>query len=243
VTTVRDPGHPVSNTTITMSDWGERVAVAPPPSPVPIADVAALVHQLSLLEIPGASGYLTYTGPRGYPGPIGRPWGQACKPIVFGFNSSVPSWIYEQAVQVINEARKQGVDVAAENREGRGNPASLYYRDGESPKTVAVVGVFVKSGVPPVMTDGKHLHINLLWDAKLDSDHHNEDLTAVEGDLYTKVLTGHAELVRRSIRELIAMTQGITSTRLSVSGISNVGVTDRFTSEDIAAMLRMSGCG
>lgn len=80
------------------------------------------------------------------------------------------------------------------------------------------------------------------WDARLDRDKRNEDLTDVQGDLWNRVLVGHPELVRRSIRQLIAMTQGISATRLSVSGISDLTTTDRFTQQDVAAMMRMSGC-
>ncbi len=46
VTQVDDPGHPVSIATVTMSDWGERVAVAPPTGAVPFAQVTALTRRV-----------------------------------------------------------------------------------------------------------------------------------------------------------------------------------------------------
>jgi hypothetical protein len=58
-----------------------------------------------------------------------------------------------------------------------------------------------------------------------------------------QVLNGHPDAVRRSIRQLIAMTQGIISTTRHDSGIANGQMVDRFTPGDIAAMKVMSGCG
>ena len=48
--------------------------------------------------------------------------------------------------------------------------------------------------------------------------------------------------MRRSIRQLIAWTQGISRTSLAGSGIYQDTRTDCFTRADLAAMLDLSGC-
>ena len=234
-------GRPKAAVTGTLSDWGERVTVKAPTQPLQLGQLSTLEQQLAGLSIPGAPGYLTFTGSRGDLAPVGRPWGQACKPIRLAAAADVPSWFYAQMATVTDAARKQGVDVVLETRRLSWRPGSLYYRRGQSPVTSAVVAVTIDDGTPPKQSDGQPEHIGLGWDTKLDRDKHNEDLTEVQGTLWMKALAGQFELVRRSIRQLIAWSQGISRTTDAVSGISNT-TTDRFTKDDIAAMLKMSGC-
>jgi hypothetical protein len=157
-------------------------------------------------------------------------------------NSNVPGWIYSQIATVVSQARERGIDVTLETRQFYWVPSSLYYRDGQSAATSVQVAIFADDGAAPTLSNGQPEHIDLGWDAKVDSDGHNEDLTNVQGTLWTQELAGQPESVRRSIRQLIAMTQGIAATSHQVSGISDATTTDRFTSDDLAAMRRMSGC-
>jgi hypothetical protein len=241
-TEVNVRGHPKVYLTATMSHWGEHVAVSAPTGQVAAAQLQTLAQQLGALAITGAPGYFTFTGTHGFPAPIGRPWGQACKPVVFDFAAGVPRSVYDQAASVIRAARKHGIDVTAEDRPRAWVHGALYYRDGQSYKNAATVDVTTSSATPPKLADGKLEHIDLGWGMKVDADESNEDLTQVRGKLWMQTLTGHPELLRRSIRQLIAWTQGISRTTDAVSGISNTTTTDRFTADDIAAMLTMSGC-
>jgi hypothetical protein len=104
------------------------------------------------------------------------------------------------------------------------------------------VGIFASNGLPPVLTNGHLEHIGFGWNARLDRDRHNEDLTTAQGILQMRVVTAHPQVVRRSIRQLIAMTQGIIATTQHGSGIAQGSTTDQSTPADVAAMKRMSGC-
>jgi hypothetical protein len=156
--------------------------------------------------------------------------------------SNVPSWVYSQAVQVVDQARAQGIDITIERRDFYWSPRDLYYAHGQTYKTVAYVHIWADSNAPPILATGRPEHINLGWSARIDADGHNEDLTQVDGMLHMRVLTGHAELVRRSIRSLIALTQGVSSTSDPSSGLADEATVDRFTPGDITAMVRASGC-
>lgn len=235
-------GHAKLYLTMTMSRWGERVAVSRPAGRLAAARIPGLARELGALAISGAPGYFTFTGPQGFPAPVGRPWGQACKPVVFDFAAGVPRSVYDHAVAVVRAARKRGIDVTAEDRPHAWAHHALYYRDGQSAKSAAVVDVTTSGQTPPKLPDGKPELIYLGRDMKVDGDKSNEDLTEVQAKLWLQALTGHPELLRRSIRQLIAWTQGISRTTDAVSGISNTTATDRFTPADIAAMVTMSGC-
>lgn len=242
VTEYSSRGHPKVHMTATMGHWGERVAVSRPLGRLAVTQLQALARQLGGLAIAGASGYFTFTGPLRYPAPVGRPWGQACKPVVLDFGADVTHSIYAQALQVVKAARRQGLDVTAEDRPHAWRHGALFYRPGQSAGSAAIVGVTSSTGTPPKLGGGKLEHIGLGWNMKVDADKQNEDLTAVQAKLWMQTLSGHPELLRRSIRQLIAWTQGIGRTTDGVSGISNTTTTDRFTAADIAAMMRMSGC-
>ncbi len=144
--------------------------------------------------------------------------------------------------RVIGAARAQGLDVAFEDRENRWDPRSLYYATGQTYKTAAFVYILTDDRKPQKLATGKPEHVEFGWDMKLDKNRVNEDLTQVQGRLWMRVVGGNPKLVRRSIRQLIAMTQGIAGTTLGTSGISDPASVDRFTSGDISAMMRMSGC-
>jgi hypothetical protein len=195
------------------------------------------------LPIPGAPGYSTFTGPHGDPLPVGRPWGRPCQPIRFVAAADISGWVYAQMAAVVGEARRDGVDVALEDRQFFWTPSSLYYVDGQSPVSTVPVTVLGDSRPAPQLSNGDPEHIDLGWNTRLDPDGRHEDLTGVQGTLWMQSLNSNAQAVRRAMRQLIAMTQGIISTTRGNSGIENGNGIDEFTPADIAAMKRMSGCG
>jgi hypothetical protein len=226
----------------TMGDWGEHVTVTPPTGQqLSASQVDVLVAELSGFSIPGEPGYFAVDGQHGHPVSVGRPWGESCKPIRFAVERTVPNWVHAQIAAVVAEARKQGIDVTLESRSFKWEHGSLYYRSGQSAATTAQVDI-VATGTTPPKTKGK-LPMDLTWNSKLDGDKRNEDLTSVTAAFSLPVLDGQTATVRRSIRQLIAWTQGISETTDPVSGITLRSFTDRFTPTDVAAMLAMSGCG
>ncbi len=237
---VTQANHKKLQLTATMGDWGEHVRVSPPAGQLSDSQVNELVGQLSSLAIPGHPGYFAVEGMHARPATIGRPWGQACKPVRIAVASSVPGWIYTQIAAVAGQARQQGIDVTVETRKLTWTHGSLYYRDGQTAATSAQIDVNA-TGVTPSTTQAK-LPMQLTWNSKLDSDGTTEDLTSVSASFSLPALKGSTQTVRRSIRQLIAWTQGISETTDPISGITLRSFTDHFTSSDVAAMLAMSGC-
>jgi hypothetical protein len=193
--------------------------------------------------IAGAPGYSTYSGPHGKVLAVGRPWGVACQPVRFTVEAHAPDWIYGQAAAVVAEARQDGIDVTIETRSFMWKPASLYYALGQTPDTTVRVPIFVKDGTPPRRHDGRPEHIGLGWDARLNDGARHEALTDMQGTLYTQSIGNDPLAARRSVRQLIAMTQGIIDAHRSDSAIALDPSIDRFSAADIAAMKLMSGCG
>jgi hypothetical protein len=167
----------------------------------------------------------------------------ACQPVRFTVEAHVPGWIFGQAAAVVAEARQDGIDVTIETRSFMWNPASLYYAPGQTPNTTVRVPIFVKDGTPPRRHDGRREHINLGWDARLNDGGRHEALTHMQGILYTQSIGNDPQTARRSIRQLIAMTQGIIDADRSDSAIAQDTSIDRFSAADIAATKLMSGCG
>jgi hypothetical protein len=225
----------------TMSDWGEHVRVTPPTGRLlTSAQISLLVHELSGLAIPGEPGYFAAAGQHGKPVATGRPWGQTCKPVRLAVAPAVPDWIYTQIAAVAGQARKQGIDVTVENRRLKWSHGSLYYHSGQSPATTAQVDIGA-TGTTPSTSKSKQ-PMRLMWNSRIDADKRHEDLTSVSASFSLPAIHNSPQTVRRSIRQLIAWTQGISETTDPISGITLRSFTDRFTSGDVAAMLAMSGC-
>jgi hypothetical protein len=193
--------------------------------------------------IAGAPGYRTYGGPHGKVLAVGRPWGVACQPVRFTVEAQVPDWIYGQAAAVVAEARRDGIDVTIETRAFRWSPASLYYAPGQTPDTTVRVPIFMEYETPPRRHDGRPQHIGLGWNARLNDGGRHEAVTDMQGILYAQSIGNDPPTARRSIRQLIAMTQGIIEADRSDSAIASDSPIDRFSAADIAAMKLMSGCG
>jgi hypothetical protein len=222
-----------------MGDWGQHVPVKPPTGhQLSSGQITLLTRELSGLAITGEPGYFAIEGQHGNPVATGRPWGQSCKPVRLAVAPAVPNWIYTQIAAVVGEARKQGIDVTVENRQLKWSHGSLYYHAGQSPATTAQVDIGATGMTPTKST----LPMQLIWNSALDADKQHDHLIAVSALFSLPVLHSSAQTVRRSTRQLIAWTQGISETTDPVSGITLRSFTDRFTSGDVAAMLTMSGC-
>lgn len=221
---------------VSFSRWGEAVTVSAPPAAVSIGKLPAV-------ELAGegvaALHYGTFTGSHGDPPPPGRPWvNSQCKPIRLAAGRRVPAWAYQQMARVVDEARTDGIDVTLDSRDGSWNPKSLYYQHGQSPTSAAVVPV----GATDAKPSKTQSHIKIGWDTQLTSHGKNEQFTHVTGQLWLRVIAGQGLSLRRAIRQLIALTEGVSGTNLRGSAIANLSTTDHFTLQDIAAMLQNSGC-
>jgi hypothetical protein len=200
-------------------------------------------HRRPSRPIAGAPGYRTFGGPHGKPLALGRPWGRPCQPIRFTVEEHVPDSVYAEVGAVVAEARRDGIDVTLETRNFAWSPGSLYYAPGQSPATVARVPIFAKDGNPPRLSAGEAEHIGFGWNARVDADGRHEDVTYAQGELWMRAIAGSPQLVRRSIRQLVALTQGIIGTSSAGSGIARNTTVDSFSASDVRAMRLMSGCG
>lgn len=194
------------------------------------------------VAIPGAAGYRTFGGPHGRALAPGRPWGRVCQPVRLAVDAAVPDAVYADVQRVVDEARRGGIDITVETRGFRWTPADLYFPPGATPVEVPRVAVFV-DGMSHRLSNGRLEAIRLGWDADLDADHHHEHLTYADGVVHAPALAADPLAARRSVRQLIALTQGVIDTTASDSGIRSGSSIDRFTASDLAAMKAMSGCG
>jgi hypothetical protein len=209
---------------------------------VGVAGVRAYLAASNARHIAGAAGYITFNGPTGKSFAVGRPFGKACQPIRFTVEEHVPDAVYAQVVSVVNEARTDGLDVTLEDRSFNWKPASLYYPAGTTSTDVQRVGIFVNNGPAPVLSNGQPEHVNLGYDASPDADGTHDDLVGPQGVLQMATLTGDAAGQRRAVRDIIALTQGISGSNRNDSGIGPGTTRDSFSPQDIAAMKTMSGC-
>jgi uncharacterized protein DUF4190 len=192
------------------------------------------------LQIAGAPGYSTFAGPTGQPMVEGRPWGVACEPIVFQAGDGVPNAIYTEMQEVVLAARAAGVDVTLATRQDRWYPTSLY-PSGLTNGKVQFVSVLSSTATPPLLGFDQPEHIQFSWNARPTADKTHEIVTYLQAVLYLKVLTDPA-VVRRSVRQLIAFSQGVAGSSVAQSGIVDGSSADGFTDQDYGAMRLMSGC-
>lgn len=189
-------------------------------------------------RIPGAPGYVRYGGPHGKLLAVGRPWGLACQPVRFTVERSVPDWVYGEAVDVVNEARADGIDVTIETRSFTWDPTSLFYAPGRTPAGVPRVPIFADARSGGGVFD-------LGWDAVVDGDGKHEDVTGLQLVLHLGGRTGRTAEVRHAVRRLVGFAAGVsrsTKPKGRTAIAHDVGV-DRFTRDDVAAIQLMSGCG
>jgi Domain of unknown function (DUF4190) len=205
-----------------------------------VALVSAVQSDNRRMQIVGAPGYSTFAGANGRPMVEGRPWGVACEPIVFQVGAGVPTAIYTQFQQVVQVARAAGVDVTLATRQNRWYPESLY-PSGLTDKDVQFVSVFSSTETPPLLGFDEPEHINFNWNGRPTGDQTHDTITYLQAEVYLQALTSPF-IVRRSFRQLIAFSQGVSASSQPQSGIVDGSSTDGFTARDYAAMRVMSGC-
>ena len=195
---------------------------------------------LASLAISGAPGYSTYTGPRGLPLEVGEPWGTACEPIVF-VAKDLPSDVYLEARDVVVAARAAGLDMAIDDDHGHWSPTDLY-PPGLTEAQVTFVPVFVDSTSTPRRSNGEPEHLSFGWDTRLSPDRRHEILTDMQATLYLKNLGSDPISIGRSIRQLVAFSEGVSDTTIAGSAIADNSTARGFLQTDLSALHLMSGC-
>lgn len=191
----------------------------------------------------GVPGYYTYGGPHGKLLQVGAPFGRPCKPIVVRFEDSVPAAPYQTFVDVVSEARAAGVNITITKRDGAFLFSDLY-PPGHRMDTVQLSYVFADDAAPTRLGSGAPGNINYGWDAALSPDRQHEYVTDVNITLHLSALKGETAAFRKAALGFVGMTQGI---RVSTSPGSAFATTfaagaNRFSAQDVKAMLTMSGC-
>ena len=197
------------------------------------------VLRLNPLAISGAPGYTTVTGPAGLPLAEGMPWGRRCQPILFQVDDTVPAQQVDLIQQAVERARALGIDVTFEDQNLGWSPSALY-PPGQTSSTMEVVQIAATTETPPLLrtatsststsrgaptshpTDGTRC--SPVWMRR--------SFAAVQGD---------PQATERSVRQLIAFSQGIGASTPPVRA-SRAAIADAYSSKDLAAMQRMSGC-
>jgi hypothetical protein len=156
--------------------------------------------------------------------------------------SEVPGWIAVQVATVVDEARRDGIDVAAQTSTEGWDPTSLYYPVGLTSADVALVAVFVDSESSR-LSNGDPERLNIGWDAAQTPGGDHEYLVRLQGVLHLPALDGDGLATRRAVRQLVAFSQGVSSSSVDGSGIKRGSTVDAFSARDVDAMKLMSGCG
>ena len=192
-------------------------------------------------SILGAPGYTTLTGPEGKPLPVGRPWGRPCEPIVIVAAAHVPDLAYTEIQEATEKARAAGVDVTVADRRFHWQPTDLY-PTGLTNANVRFVVISANATSSPRLPDGNPEHIGFTWDTTVAADGRHEVLTSLEGVLYLKNLGQEGAAYGVAARQFIAISQGVGGSTTPGSAIAQGTTVASYSSGDLAAMRRMSGC-
>jgi hypothetical protein len=192
--------------------------------------------------IAGAPGYWTTTGPVGLPFEEGRPWGAACQPIVIDIYATMPTPQVTLIEQAIQRARALGLDVTYAYPDNQWYPATLY-PPGQTNASIQLVNIIPSEQWPSPIDDfGFHEHIQFGWDARVSRNGRHEILTDLTATLFLHSVAGDPQSTKRAVRELIAFSLGVAGSSTTGSTISSGNTATGFSSSDINAMRRMSGC-
>ena len=192
--------------------------------------------------IAGAPGYWTATGPVGLPFQEGRPWGAPCQPIVIDIYGTMPAPQVTLIKEAIQSARALGLDVTYAYPDNQWYPATLY-PPGQTNTSVQLVNIIPSGQWPsPIDDDGFHEHIQFGWDARVSSNGKHEVLTDLTATLFLHAVAGDPQSTKRAVRELIAFSVGVAGSSATGSTVSSGNAATSFSSSDINAMQRMSGC-
>jgi hypothetical protein len=199
------------------------------------------IGAFSAPAVSGAPGYTTSRGDHGLPLAEGHPWGRPCQPIVFQVNRAMPSPQYGLIAQAVESARSDGIDVTIETQNLYWYPSSLY-PPGQTNASVRVVPIFASTASPPSLTGGRMEHIGFGWDTQISSGGRHEVLADLQATIYLAAVQGDPQATERSVRQLVAFSQGVTGSTAAGSSIASGNMQDAYSTQDLAAMQRMSGC-
>ena len=211
---------------------------------VVVPRVVPVVKQQATKQSVLASGYETFTGPRGLTPPGGAPWGTQCAAVVLYLPATAPRGLQTALKAVVAEAHRGGVNVAVEDPARGWDPRTLVHppADGVPAKVVSLI---VDDRTPGLANDGTPETLRMGWNMDLSPDGLTEYLTMLRSRLFTVSLADDPLTERQALRSVIAWSQGISGSTLPGSGIAyrlrDSG--DAFTVADLAAMRAMSGCG
>jgi hypothetical protein len=191
----------------------------------------------------GVPGYYTYSGPHGKPIQFGAPFMQPCKPIVVLFENSVPNAPYQSFVDVVHEARAAGVNIRIAQRNRKLFPSDLD-PPGQPFTPVQTAEVFADQKAPIRLRSGGLQHFMLGYDAVLTGDGQHEYVSNPNILLHLSALGGDPTSFRKAALGFVGFTQGIAVSTVPGSAFTPdfASGADRFSAQDIRAMLTMSGC-
>lgn len=187
--------------------------------------------------------YRTFAGSHHLAMTAGAPWGQPCKPVLLVLDAKVPDDVFTQAERVVREARTAGVDIALQTRRGTWRPSDLFPA-GLTNADVAHVPIFADSSPGHLRDDGQPAREDVGWNTTLAPDGRSEYLTYLTVRLHLANLGGDPLAERRALRKFIGWTQGVADTTDAHSALKlhSTIAPDHFTSADLTALKRMSGC-
>jgi hypothetical protein len=162
---------------------------------------------------------------------------------VVQFEDSVPAAPYQSFVDVVSEARAAGVNITIAQRNGTFFFSDLY-PPGQRMDGVQIAAVFADDAAPTWRGFGKPHHDDFGWDAVLTPDRQHEYVTEVNIRLHLRVLGADPTAFRKAALGFVGFTQGIgvsTSPGTAFATEFDSGA-DRFSAQDVKAMLTMSGC-
>ncbi len=191
--------------------------------------------------IDGAPGYTTMVGPKGHPLLVGMPWGRPCAPVVLSLPTSIPGWMQAEIDAVTATARSSGIDVTVTTPSGIWYPSDLFPA-GLSDATVEFVHLAVDPGPPRTLVGGHVANVIVGWNASDSPEARHATLTELGATLSAQAIAGRPSALRRSVRQVIAASQGVLSSTAVDSGIANGSQLGGFSASDLAAMRVMSGC-
>ena len=191
--------------------------------------------------IAGAPTYATVLGPHGRPLAVGRPWGKKCQPVRIIVSRSVPAALREQAQNVVDEARRAGIEVATVPEGGLSFPQWFVYGSGLTQADDVRASLFADAHAPNEGAANPDL-LNNGWDAAVDADGTHERLTNVAATVHMSSARTDFDR-RRAVRLFIALAMGVDFSTTEASAIRSGATADAFTAADVAAMQLMSGCG
>lgn len=193
-------------------------------------------------SIPGAPGYTTYYGEHGEPIAVGHPWGTPCQPVRFDVADGVAPDLRAQISAVVSETRRNGINVTL-NDGSIGLPTAPVY-DPPGVMRYDLVDVWVATDEAPAsrLPDGRPEQLRGTYGSRR-AGAGREIFSGMHGTIHLATVGADPMLQRVAMRELVAMSQGVDSGPRGRTGMRTGTTLDSFSTEDVAAMRLMSGCG